>query len=79
MHVALLWRKIVDVRHLKRKVELAVEATVAVPTALHVTVVPGQCVEQVRVEEAQAWFATETELQVQNACRVVDAWLALRT
>ena len=55
------------------------EATVAVPTALHVTVVPGKCVEQVRVEEAQAWFATETELQVQNACRVVDAWLALRT
>ena len=53
------------------------EATVAVPTALHVTVVPGKCVEQVRAEDAQAWFATETELQVQNACRVVDAWLAL--
>ena len=50
----------------------------AVPTALHVTVVPGKCVEQVKVEEAQAWFATETELQVQNACRVVGVCLALR-
>ena len=49
----------------------------AVPTALHVTVVPGKCVEQVRVEEAREQFATESELQAQNACRVVDAWLAL--
>ena len=77
MHGALLWRKKRGRSSLKGKVEQTVEATVAVPTALHVTVGRGKCVEQVRAEEAQAWFATETELQVQNACRVVDAWLAL--